>query len=181
MSWRQKTPFHYPSTVSLRSYNPIVEGHEKQIQKAAAVINAAKRPVLYVGGGVIQSEAAGELTAFARKLGCPVTTTLHGLGAFPETDPLAIGMLGMHGTWYSNVAVHNCDVLIAVGARFDDRVTGNVDDFAPEATIVHIDIDPSAISKNVRVDVPIVGDVKNVLTVLIEQVHPLRTEEWLRR
>lgn len=175
----QKAPFQYPSTVSLRSYNPIVEGHEKQIKKAANIINEATRPVLYAGGGVIHSGAAAELTAFARKLGCPVTTTLHGLGAFPETDPLALGMLGMHGTWYSNMAVHGCDVLIAVGARFDDRVTGNVEQFAPDATIVHIDIDPTAISKNVRVDVPIVGDVKNVLRSLLDHVHPLHTEDWL--
>jgi len=174
----QKAPFHYPETVTLRSYNPIVEGHEKQIKKAASIINEAKRPVLYVGGGVIQSGAAAELTAFARKLNCPVTTTLHGLGAFPETDPLSLGMLGMHGTWYSNMAVHDCDVLIAVGARFDDRVTGNVDEFAPNATIVHIDIDPAAISKNVRVDIPIVGDVKNVLESLISHVEPLDTADW---
>ncbi|MBP1691048.1 MAG: acetolactate synthase, large subunit, biosynthetic type [Bacteroidetes bacterium] len=170
--------FRYPESVSLRSYNPIVEGHEKQIKKAAAVINEATQPILYVGGGVIQSNAADELTAFARKLGCPVTTTLHGLGAFPEDDPLALGMLGMHGTWYSNMAVHKCDVLIAVGARFDDRVTGKVEEFAPNATIVHIDIDPSAISKNVQVDVPIVGDVKNVLKSLIEHVRPLQTDAW---
>lgn len=174
----QKTEFHYPTSVTLRSYNPIVEGHEKQIKKAAGVINGASQPVLYVGGGVIQSGAAAELTALARKLGCPVTTTLHGLGAFPENDPLSMGMLGMHGTWYSNMAVHNSDVLIAVGARFDDRVTGKVEEFAPNATIVHIDIDPSAISKNVRVDVPIVGDVRNVLKVLLNHVHPLKTDAW---
>jgi acetolactate synthase-1/2/3 large subunit len=177
----QQAPFHYPSGVSLRGYDPIMEGHEKQIKKAASVINEATQPVLYVGGGVIQSGAAAELTAFARKLGCPVTTTLHGLGAFPETDPLALGMLGMHGTWYSNMAVSECDVLIAVGARFDDRVTGNVDKFASNATIVHIDIDPAAISKNVLVDVPIVGDVQRVLKSLIDHVHPLRTDDWRQK
>jgi acetolactate synthase-1/2/3 large subunit len=174
-----KAPFTYPGSIKLRSYNPVTEGHERQIAKAASVIKGARRPVLYVGGGVIHSNAAAELAAFARKLRCPVTTTLHGLGSFPESDPLALGMLGMHGTWYSNMAVHYSDVLIAVGARFDDRVTGDVSGFAPGATVVHIDIDPSAISKNVRVDVPLVGDVKRVLTRLIDQVHPLETEDWL--
>jgi acetolactate synthase-1/2/3 large subunit len=171
-------PFDYPSTVEMRSYNPIVEGHQKQLKKAAEVINAAKRPVLYVGGGVVLSGAATELTALARKMSCPVTTTLQGLGAFPSDDPLSMGMLGMHGTWYSNMAVHHCDILIAVGARFDDRVTGKVEAFAPEATVVHIDIDPSAISKNVLVDVPIVGDVKRVLTSLLPLVRQLDTTAW---
>ena len=176
----QKTAFYYPSSVEMRSYNPVVEGHPKQIKKAAEVINAAKRPVLYVGGGVIQSNAAPQLKELAEKLRCPVTTTLHGLGSFPENNKLSMGMLGMHGTWYSNMAVHYCDVLIAVGARFDDRVTGKVEAFAAEAQKIHIDIDPSAISKNVVVDVPIVGDVKKVLTKLNELVQPLPTEDWLR-
>jgi acetolactate synthase-1/2/3 large subunit len=171
-------PFHYPTSVTMRSYNPIVEGHLKQIRKAADVINNAKRPILYVGGGVVLADAANELTAFARKMSCPVTTTLQGLGAFPANDPLFIGMLGMHGTWYSNMAVNHCDVLIAVGARFDDRVTGKVEAFAPEATVIHIDIDPAAISKNVQVDVPIVGDVKNVLNSLIPHVRQLDTTDW---
>jgi acetolactate synthase I/II/III large subunit len=174
-------PFHYPTTVDIRTYNPIVEGHQKQLKKAAEVINDAKRPVLYVGGGAILSDAAKEVTALARKMSCPVTTTLQGLGAFPANDPLSMGMLGMHGTWHSNMAVNHCDVLIAVGARFDDRVTGKVDAFAPEATIVHIDIDPSAISKNVAVDVPIVGDVKRVLTALLPLVKELDTTEWQLR
>lgn len=176
----QKTAFEYPKTVHMRSYNPTVEGHMKQVKKAADLINSAKRPILYVGGGVIQSNAAAELTALAEKLQCPVTTTLHGLGSFPETNRLSMGMLGMHGTWYSNVAVNYCDMLIAVGARFDDRVTGKVEAFAPEAKKVHIDIDPSAISKNVKVDVPIVGDVKKVLKRLIEEVKRLDTEDWLK-
>lgn len=175
----QKTMFEYPETIELRNYNPVVEGNKKQIQKAAELINAAKRPVLYVGGGVIQSNAAAELTALAEKLHCPVTTTLHGLGAFSEKNPLSMGMLGMHGTWYSNVAVSYCDVLIAIGARFDDRVTGKVEAFAAEAKKIHIDIDPSAISKNVKVDVPIVGDVKKVLRKLNELVNPLDTSDWL--
>jgi acetolactate synthase I/II/III large subunit len=174
----QKAPFHYPSKVEMRSYNPIVEGHQKQLKKAADVMNEAKRPVLYVGGGTVLSDAAKELTALARKMSCPVTTTLQGLGAFPANDPLSMGMLGMHGTWHSNMAVYHCDVLIAVGARFDDRVTGKVEAFAPEATIVHIDIDPSAISKNVKVDVPIVGDVKRVLTGLLPLVKQLDTTQW---
>jgi len=175
----QKTKFEYPREATVRSYAPTVDGHQKQIKKAAEVINTAIRPVLYVGGGTILSDAAGELTAFARHLRCPVTTTLHGLGAFPETDPLSMGMLGMHGTWYSNMAVNYCDVLIAVGARFDDRVTGDVERFAPEAKVIHIDIDPAAISKNVQVDVPIVGDVKRVLSRLTEHVTPLDTADWL--
>lgn len=175
----QKALFEYPKTVELRGYQPTVEGNTKQIKKAAEVISKAKRPVLYVGGGVINSNAARELRVFAEKLRCPVTTTLHGLGAFPEGNVLSMGMLGMHGTWYSNVAVSYCDVLIAVGARFDDRVTGKVEAFAAEAKKIHIDIDPAAISKNVPVDVPIVGDVKNVLNALTQLVEPLDTADWL--
>jgi acetolactate synthase-1/2/3 large subunit len=175
----QKTVFDYPRSVKLRSYNPHVEGHLKQVRKAAELIREAKRPVLYVGGGVLQSNAAEALTAFARKLRCPVTTTLHGLGSFPETDELSLGMLGMHGTWYANTAVDYCDMLIAVGARFDDRVTGKTDTFARDAKKVHIDIDPACISKNVPVDVPIVGDVKKVLQKLMPLVEPLDTRDWL--
>jgi acetolactate synthase-1/2/3 large subunit len=176
----QKTHFEYPKSVSMRSYNPVVEGHPKQIAKAIELINASKRPVLYVGGGAISSNASVELRTLAERLHCPVTTTLNGLGAFPEANPLAMGMLGMHGTWYSNMAVNYCDLLIAVGARFDDRVTGKVEGFAPEAKKIHIDIDPSAISKNVIVDVPIVGDVKHVLKKLLEYVKPLDTADWLK-
>ena len=175
----QKAHFSYPDHVNLRSYKPIEEGNQRQIKKAAELIRASKRPVLYVGGGTILSGAAEELTALAEKLRCPVTTTLHGLGSFPERNPLALGMLGMHGTWYANMAVNYCDLLIAVGARFDDRVTGNVDAFAPEAKKIHIDIDPSAISKNVKVDVPIVGDVKKVLARLLEEAETLETGDWL--
>ncbi|HEX9615662.1 MAG TPA: thiamine pyrophosphate-dependent enzyme, partial [Bacteroidota bacterium] len=175
-----KAPFEYPKSVHLPNYVPTVEGHLKQIRKAADLINGAKRPVLYVGGGVIQSNGSEELTALARKLQCPVTTTLHGLGSFPETDRLSMGMLGMHGTWYSNIAVSYCDVLIAVGARFDDRVTGKVEAFAAEAKKIHVDIDPSAISKNVKVDVPIVGDVKRVLAQLLGHVKPLDTGDWIK-
>ncbi len=175
-----KTTFDYPDAIDLRTYKPVVEGHDQQIQRAAELLATAKRPVLYVGGGVILSGASEELRALAAKLQSPVTTTLQGLGAFPEHDRLSMGMLGMHGTWYSNMAVNYCDVLVAVGARFDDRVTGNVDHFAPEAKIIHIDIDPSAISKNVAVDVPIVGDVKRVLPKLTSLVRKLDTEDWLK-
>ena len=175
----QKAPFEYPKSVDLRGYQPVVEGNSKQVKKAAELISKARRPVLYVGGGVINSGAARELRLLAEKLRCPVTTTLHGLGSFPEGNALSMGMLGMHGTWYSNVAVSYCDVLIAVGARFDDRVTGKVEAFAAEAKKIHIDIDPAAISKNVPVDVPIVGDVKHVLQALTALVEPLDTADWL--
>jgi acetolactate synthase-1/2/3 large subunit len=175
-----KTVFEYPKTISLRSYNPIVEGNSKQIKKAAELIHESKRPLLYVGGGVISSNAATEVRALADKLRAPITTTLHGLGAYPEQSKLALGMLGMHGTWYSNMAVDQCDVLIAIGARFDDRVTGKVEAFAKNAKKIHIDIDPSAIGKNVPADVPIVGDVKRVVKQLLELVSPLDTKEWLK-
>lgn len=175
-----KTVFHYPKTVKLRSYQPPSEGNQKQLNKAVDLISKAHRPVLYVGGGTILSNAADELRKFALKTNIPVTTTLHGLGAFPENDELSLGMLGMHGTWYSNTAVHFSDLLIAVGARFDDRVTGKTDAFAPEAKKIHIDIDPSNISKNVKVDVPIVGDVKKVLQQLLPLVHPVDTKDWMQ-
>jgi acetolactate synthase-1/2/3 large subunit len=175
-----KTTFNYPKSVKMRSYIPHTEGHQKQLDKAISLIAKAKRPVLYVGGGTILSNAADELTKFAHKTKIPVTTTLHGLGAFPETDELSLGMLGMHGTWYSNTAVNYCDLLIAVGARFDDRVTGKTDAFAPEAKKIHIDIDPSNISKNVKVDVPIVGDVKKILQQLLPSVTALDTKDWVQ-
>ncbi len=175
-----KTIFNYPKSVKMRSYQPHVDGNQKQLDKAVALISKSKRPVLYVGGGVILSNAAEELKKFAHKTKIPVTTTLHGLGAFPETDELSLGMLGMHGTWYSNTAVNYCDLLIAVGARFDDRVTGKTDAFAPEAKKIHIDIDPSNISKNVKVDVPIVGDVKRVLQQLLPSVSTLDTKDWIQ-
>jgi len=175
-----KAHFVYPKSVKIRSYQPHYEGHQKQLTKAIELIAKARRPVLYVGGGTILSNAAEELTRFAHTTRIPVTTTLHGLGAFPESDELSMGMLGMHGTWYSNTAVHYCDLLIAVGARFDDRVTGKTDAFAPEAKKIHIDVDPSNISKNVKVDVPIVGDVKKVLQQLLPLVNPLDTKDWVQ-
>ncbi len=158
----------YPDRVDLPSYQPTYRGHPGQVKKAVDLILSSKRPVIYAGGGVVLSNAAEELKAFAVKLNLPATTTLMGLGGFPGTHPLFMGMLGMHGTYCANMAVTNTDCLIAVGARFDDRVTGKIDEFAPYAGIIHIDIDPTSISKNVRVDIPIVGDVKNVLRDMLK-------------
>jgi len=161
-----KIPYIYPKTVEMRSYNPVVKGHTIQLKRAAELILSAKRPMIYSGGGVVLSEASAELIEFTRMLNYPITNTLMGLGAYPATDKQFVGMLGMHGTYEANMAMHECDVLIAIGARFDDRVTGKLTEFCPAAKIVHIDIDPASISKNVRVDIPIVGDVKNVLLEL---------------
>ncbi len=163
--------FDYPEHVHLRSYNPTYEGHPGQIKKAARALVRAKRPVLYVGGGAISADASPELMELAELTQIPITQTLMGLGAFPMAHPLSLDMLGMHGTYYANMAVHHSDVLVAVGARFDDRVTGRVDAFAPKAEIIHIDIDPSSISKNIKVDIPIVGDCKRVLAKLTEAVR----------
>ena len=159
-----KIDYQYPESVSMRSYNPVEKGHPKQIKQAADIILSAKQPMIYSGGGVVLSNASDELIEFTRILGYPITNTLMGLGAYPATDPLFVGMLGMHGTYEANMAMHDCDVLIAVGARFDDRVTGDTEKFCPDAKIIHIDIDPSSISKNVKVHVPIVGSVKTVLS-----------------
>jgi acetolactate synthase I/II/III large subunit len=164
----KEAEFVWPDKVSLRSYNPTYEGHPGQIKRAAKSMVRARRPVLYVGGGVISADAHAELRRLAELTEIPVTTTLMGLGAFPSEHPLSLGMLGMHGTYYANMAVHESDCLIAVGARFDDRVTGKVELFAPNAEIIHIDIDPSSISKNIKVDVPIVGDCRRVLAKLLE-------------
>ncbi|HKJ07625.1 MAG TPA: thiamine pyrophosphate-binding protein, partial [Gammaproteobacteria bacterium] len=142
-----RTEFEYPERISMRSYNPTVKGHPGQIRKAVDLMLAAKRPMLYTGGGVILGEASAALTRMARQLNFPITNTLMGLGAYPATDRQFVGMLGMHGTYEANMAMHNCDVLIAIGARFDDRVTGNVAKFCPTAKIVHVDIDPASISK----------------------------------
>jgi acetolactate synthase-1/2/3 large subunit len=162
------TEFSYPKTVEIRGYKPTIEGHPRQVEKAVTMILAARKPVIYVGGGVILGNAASELTELARKLGAPVTTTLMGLGAFPEDDPLSLGLLGMHGSYYANMAVSHADLLVAVGARFDDRVTGKIATFAPHAKIIHVDVDPTSIKKNVRVDLPIVGDVKGVLAQMLK-------------
>ena len=164
------TSYHYPKKISIRSYNPVVKGHPGQIKKAVDLIMTAKRPMIYTGGGVILGRGAESLTELTRRLNFPITNTLMGLGAYPATDRQFLGMLGMHGTYEANMAMHHCDVLIAIGARFDDRVTGNVEKFCPHAKIIHVDIDPSSISKNVRVDVPIVGPVDNVLKSMLELV-----------
>ena len=158
-----RIPYEYPASVTMRSYNPVVRGHPGQMKKALDLILSAKCPMIYTGGGVVLDDAADELVRFTRTLGYPITNTLMGLGAFPGTDPQFIGMLGMHGTYEANMAMHHCDVLIGIGARFDDRVVGDVSKFCPEARIVHIDIDPASISKTVKVHVPIVGSVSNVL------------------
>jgi len=156
-------PFEYPETVSMRSYNPTVKGHPGQVRKAVDLLLSATRPMIYSGGGVVLGDASEELTELTRELGFPITNTLMGLGAYPGTDPQFVGMLGMHGTYEANMAMHECDVLLAIGARFDDRVTGDVSKFCPHAKIIHVDVDPSSISKTVHVDVPIVGQVRHVL------------------
>ncbi|MDF1552194.1 MAG: biosynthetic-type acetolactate synthase large subunit [Deferrisomatales bacterium] len=173
-----RTEYVYPEAAKLRGYNPTYEGHLGQIKKALKALHEARRPVVYAGGGVILSKASRELTEFARLLHLPVTATLMGLGCFPGSDPQFLGMLGMHGTYRANMAMTHCDLIFAVGARFDDRVTGKIDEFAPNAKVVHIDIDPTSISKNVRVDVPIVGDVKTVLKKMLGLV---KGEEWSDR
>jgi acetolactate synthase-1/2/3 large subunit len=166
-----KTEFVYPKSVSLRSYNPVTKGHSGQIKRAVQMLLEAKRPMIYAGGGVILSDAAPQLTELAHLLGFPCTNTLMGLGGFPATDPLSVGMLGMHGTYEANMAVQHSDVLVAIGARFDDRVIGSPEHFySEERKIIHIDIDPSSISKRVRVDVPIVGNVPEVLAEMIKLI-----------
>ena len=171
--------FEYPETVNIRSYKPRIEGNPGQIRRAAKLIRKSKKPVLYTGGGVIIARAARELKAFAEKLGAPVTNTLMGLGGMDASSPLFMGMLGMHGSVYSNRAVDECDLLISVGARFDDRVTGNTQKFSPHSKKIHIDVDPGSISKSIPVDIPIVGDVKEVLKELLPLVDPLDTKAWL--
>ena len=163
-------PFKYPDKVNLEGYCPTYKGHMGQIKRIVSTILKSKRPVIYAGGGVVLSNASGQLTALARQLRIPVTTTLMGLGAFPADDPLWLGMLGMHGTYAANMAVTDTDCLIAIGARFDDRVTGKIDEFAPRAKIIHIDIDPTSISKNVRVDIPVVGDCMGVMGDMIDDI-----------
>jgi acetolactate synthase I/II/III large subunit len=171
--------FEYPERVELRGYNPNFVGHQNSIKKAAEVISLAKKPLLYVGGGVIMSNGYRELKLFAKENNIPVTMTLQGLGAFPMTDSQSLGMLGMHGTYWANMAVNNCDVLVSLGARFDDRVTGKIDEFATGAYKIHVDIDPTCIDKNVIVDLPIVGDVKNVLAELAAEMNtPPDTKVW---
>ncbi len=166
----QKAKYAYPKKVTMRSYNPVIKGHPGQVKRALKVILGAKCPIVYAGGGVILDNASKSLTDLVKMLGCPITNTLMGLGAYPATDKQFVGMLGMHGTYEANMSMHNCDVLIAIGARFDDRVTGNIEKFCPSAKIIHIDIDPASISKNVKVDIPIVGGVGNVLKEMLKQL-----------
>jgi len=175
-------PAEEPSMeMSLPGYKPRGGGHIRQIRAAADAINASERPVLYVGGGVVISAATDEIRALAAKARVPVTTTLLALGTIDENDELALKMLGMHGTAYANYAVQQCDCLIAVGARFDDRVTGKLETFAPHAKIIHVDIDPASISKNVKVDVPVVGDAKYILTEMLLHVQPKDRSAWLAK
>ncbi|OOY59127.1 acetolactate synthase 3 large subunit [Solemya velum gill symbiont] len=162
-----KVPYEYPSKVKMRSYSPVEKGHLGQIKKAVELMMGAKRPVIYSGGGVVIGDASAELTELVQKTGFPITNTLMGLGAYPGTDNQNIGMLGMHGTYEANMAMHETDVLVAIGARFDDRVTGKIAEFCPHAKIIHIDVDPASISKNVRIDIPIVGQVKSVLNDML--------------
>ena len=165
-----KFDYHYPESVSLRSYQPSNKGHTGQIRKAARLLLSAKRPIIYAGGGVIQGEGCDLLTTLAQKLNYPVTNTLMGLGAYPGSDRQFLGMLGMHGFYEANMAMHHSDVILAVGARFDDRVTNTVGKFCPGAKIIHIDVDPASIAKIVPVDIPIVGPVQTVLTELLAQI-----------
>ena len=182
------TEFKYPDKVFVRGYQPTYEGHPGQIQRAVKLILKSKKPLLYAGGGIISSNASKELGLLAERLSIPVTMTLMGLGSFPGNHPLSLGMLGMHGTYRANMAVQECDLLLAIGARFDDRVTGMIEAFAPHATIIHIDIDPTSISKNVRVDLPIVGDCKRVLSKILslleeEEIGSLKEglDKWLHQ
>ena len=165
-----KAEFVYPDEIKMRSYHPTVKGHSGQIKKAFELMLEAKKPMIYTGGGVILSNASEELIKFTQSIGAPITNTLMGLGAYPANEKQFVGMLGMHGTYEANMSMHHCDVLIAIGARFDDRVTGNLEKFCPDARIVHVDIDPASISKNVKVDVPIVGDVNDVLIELNKHI-----------
>jgi len=184
----QTAIFEYPKQIKMRSYNPTTRGHSGQIRKALELILAAKKPMLYTGGGVILGRASEALTEFTRKLGYPITNTLMGLGGYPASDRQFVGMLGMHGTYEANMGMHHADVLIAIGVRFDDRVTGNIEKFCPYAKIVHIDVDPASISKNVKVDIPIVGQVEPVLREMIRELDNMQQEpdkaalaEWWRQ
>ena len=174
-----ETTFEYPDDVSIRGYSFVSTPDPAAVRQAAEMINVAKKPLFYVGGGTLNSGAAETFTRIARKTQIPVTTTLHGLGSFPEDDPLSLGMLGMHGTWYANQSVQNSDLIIAVGARFDDRVTGKLEAWAPHARVIHIDIDPACISKNVYVDCPILGDVHETLKLLEALLEEKDTSAWL--
>ena len=173
--------FSYPAKLKMHGYNPIYQGHAGQIKRAVDLITKAQKPLIYSGGGIILSNASKELTTLALKFSIPVTSTLMGLGAFPGNHPLFTGMLGMHGTFSANMATTHCDLLIAIGARFDDRVTGKVESFSPHSKKIHIDIDPTSISKNVPVDIPIVGDARNVLKVMLKYLEEAPAQDWSRK
>ena len=177
----QESAFYYPESVNIRSYNPTVVGHPGQIKKAMDLINQAEKPMIYAGGGVTLANAHEELRHFTDKTGIPITVTLMGLGAFPETHPLAMRMPGMHGSCCANYAFSDADLVIAIGARFDDRVTGNLERFSQKSKKIHIDIDPSCIGKNVSVDIPIVGDAKNILRDMNKLAQPVQIEPWMRQ
>nr|WP_309301038.1 acetolactate synthase 3 large subunit [Providencia alcalifaciens] len=172
-----KYPYRYPESVSLRSYNPTLQGHKGQIKKALSKLVAAKKPVLYVGGGAINANCSAELMALAEKLQLPVVSTLMGLGAFPETHAQSVGMLGMHGTYEANKVMHHSDVIFAVGVRFDDRTTNNLEKYCPNATVIQIDVDPTSISKTVKADIPIVGDAKLTLEQMIAQLDHVAADQ----
>ncbi|MFA7202251.1 MAG: biosynthetic-type acetolactate synthase large subunit [Candidatus Caldatribacteriota bacterium] len=174
-----KTEFHYPEKSRYSGYNPTIKGNLNQIKKAAKAIQESKKPVIYAGGGIIASNAAKELKNFVDKTNIPVTTTLTGLGSFPENNPLSLGMLGMHGLASANIAINESDLIVALGTRFDDRVTGNIKRFCPKAKYIHVDIDPAEISKNIKINIPIVGDVKYVLSKMNELIEPKKEIEWL--
>ncbi len=182
---KESHPYHFPTDIAIRSYNPTVKGNKRQIKKALEILTAAKRPVLYIGGGVINANASEQVIEFAERFNLPVTNTLMGLGAFPGTHKQCVGMLGMHGTLEANKTMHHADVILALGARFDDRVTNNVKKFCPDATILHVDIDPASISKTIMANVPIVGSIDQVLTEMSDYLkeHPLNIDaaainEW---
>ncbi len=179
----EKVEFKYPSEIKMRSYNPSVIGDKEQIKRAVDLMVKAERPMIYTGGGVIIGNGSEQLRTFTRALGYPITQTLMGLGAFPASDPLSVGMLGMHGTYEANMGMHHCDLLIAIGARFDDRVTGALEKFCPTAKIIHIDVDPASISKNVKVDIAIVGEVVQVLdsvNALLDKSGELKNKAALK-
>jgi acetolactate synthase-1/2/3 large subunit len=176
-----RTEFEYPQEIHLRSYNPNYSPHKKQIMKAARILSMAEKPIIYAGGGVISSNGSEILTDMARTFKIPVTATLMGLGVFPGDDPLWLGMLGMHGTYAANMAINNADVVIAVGARFDDRVTGKVKSFAPRAKIIHIDIDPTSIRKNVSVHLPVVSDCRLGLESLYQEMNSYKDLDWTQK
>ncbi len=177
----KETKFSYPERIELQGYKPVYQGHPKQIEKAVKFISTSKKPLIFIGGGVIISGAHKEIIKLVEKTKIPVTSTLMGLGGFPGTHPLFLGMLGMHGTRAANYAIMESDLIIGIGVRFDDRATGKLENFAPHAKIIHIDIDPTSIQKNVKVDVPIVGDIKNVLESLLPLTKPPQIKEWLEK